>query len=121
MVEGKIEAPERIWLTEPYYHPTRDKLRIVHEEPPPVGPIEYARVHRCRACDKGLRLAPDGIHYDDERGGQTWGVCDKVVESANTRQRAGRAARKIFTEILGSEHLRWESAITDIIAAEFEK
>jgi hypothetical protein len=34
----------------------------------------------CEACDAGYRLVADGIHYDDARGGQTWGVCRKVVE-----------------------------------------
>ena len=34
----------------------------------------------CEACDAGYRLNSDGLHYDDDRGGRTWGVCRKVVE-----------------------------------------
>lgn len=33
----------------------------------------------CEACQRGCRLNPDGLHYDDERGGRTWGVCRRVV------------------------------------------
>lgn len=58
------------------------------------------------------------------RAGKIWdsnGNLKVTITTPNTRQRAERAARKIFTEVLGSEHLRWESAIADIIAAEFEK
>jgi hypothetical protein len=34
---------------------------------------------KCEACDAGYRLAADGIHYNDARGGWTWGVCRKIV------------------------------------------
>jgi hypothetical protein len=30
-------------------------------------------------------LVADGIHYDDARGGQTWGVCRKVVEQLRSK------------------------------------
>lgn len=37
----------------------------------------------CEACDAGYRLVTEGLgaglHYDDKRGGQTWGVCRKVT------------------------------------------
>ena len=33
----------------------------------------------CEACEAGYRLAPDGLHYNDARGGGTWGVCRKLT------------------------------------------
>lgn len=35
----------------------------------------------CEACERNYRLAVDGLHYDDERGGATWGVCRKVTSA----------------------------------------
>ena len=32
----------------------------------------------CEACERGYRLNPNGLHYNDERGGATWGVCRKL-------------------------------------------
>jgi len=37
----------------------------------------------CEACGWGLRRVADGMHYDDARGGATWGVCRTIV--AETR------------------------------------
>lgn len=45
------------------------------ESPAPEG----TETVKCEACDAGMRLAPDGIHYDESRGGVTWGVCRKIV------------------------------------------
>src|SRR6476619_7054261 len=33
----------------------------------------------CEACAYGYRLAAGGLHYNDDRGGATWGVCRKVA------------------------------------------
>lgn len=37
----------------------------------------------CEACERGYRLNPDGLHYNDARGGATWGVCRKKVAAIN--------------------------------------
>jgi len=37
----------------------------------------------CEACTAKMRRAADGLHYDDARGGSTWGACRTVV--ADTR------------------------------------
>lgn len=36
-------------------------------------------VMSCEACAAKMRRTPDGLHYDDARGGATWGVCRTVV------------------------------------------
>lgn len=42
-------------------------------------PLIYEVTHvNCEACDRGYRLAPDGLHHDDDCGGVTWGICRKV-------------------------------------------
>jgi hypothetical protein len=33
----------------------------------------------CEACARGYRLTPDGLHYDDDGGGGTWGICRTQV------------------------------------------
>jgi hypothetical protein len=43
----------------------------------------------CEACESGMRLTPDHLHYDDARGGATWGVCRKFV--AKCRAERGEA------------------------------
>jgi hypothetical protein len=43
---------------------------------------EVRRLHglaTCEACVRGYRLTPDGLHYDDDGGGGTWGICRTQV------------------------------------------
>lgn len=49
--------------------------------PSPERPslIELEQMPACEACDAGFRLAGDGVHYDDAKGGWTWGVCRREV------------------------------------------
>lgn len=54
----------------------------------------------CEACEQGYRLAKDGLHYDDERGGATWGVCRKVTARAAATPATGDAARKAAEDIV---------------------
>lgn len=68
------------------------KTRPSHWEPDPrhwqpVPDNEQVTVDtNCEACDAGYRLAKDGLHYNDEHGGRTWGVCRKVVASLDKEQ-----------------------------------
>jgi hypothetical protein len=64
------------------------------ESPAPGG----TETTRCEACDAGMRLAPDGIHYDESRGGVTWGVCRKVIASIRDEIEAPAASRLVRTE-----------------------
>lgn len=144
MDKEKVETPKQIWIPQSALMNGGGSIYIGQAWDD--NDTEYVRVDHapntrqraCRACDKGLRLAPDGLHYDDEHSGQTWGVCDKVVETLNARQRAERAARRLALEMTMKEFaqaclvsLDWEDIpepvskaiekMTDIIAAEFEK
>lgn len=49
----------------------------------------------CEACERGYRLAGDGLHYDDEHGGATWGVCRRVVAKLEQQDRANRGEREV--------------------------
>lgn len=102
MAEEKVEAPEQIWLTEPYYDPLRSALRIVHEQPPPIGRIKYHRFRHRPDCPEILSMAIDAC----------------TCNAPNTRQRTERAAAKI-ADAFGLNHQR--QSLADIIAAEFEK
>ena len=42
---------------------------------PPASHGDLQPIVTCAACDAGMRLAPNGRHYDDARGGGMWGVC----------------------------------------------
>lgn len=43
----------------------------------------------CRGCLAGYRLGDDHLHYDDARGGATWGVCERWAARV-TREEAAR-------------------------------
>lgn len=56
----------------------------------------------CEACERGYRLNPDGLHYDDERGGRTWGICRKRTTPEQYRW-LDRATNQPLTYKDGSE------------------
>ena len=49
---------------------------------------DSGRESRCEACEAGYRLVADGIHYDDARGGWTWGLCRKLTPFPATNYNA---------------------------------
>lgn len=92
---NKIAVPYHVWLYRRYYQEARRRWPHLAQEI--YRGCDYhellgARVTNhiiwwpewdeepitCEACEAGYRLAVDGLHYDDDGGGWTWGVCRKV-------------------------------------------
>lgn len=81
----------------------------------------------CEACDAGYRLAKDGLHYNDEHGGRTWGVCRKVVASLDKQQGNSEAAANSVKDSEGEGEKTMgairdeQQAETNLVTGEFAK
>lgn len=78
------EASTRVWFP---IKDSVDKILLDAWNKRAAAPARQQEKATCEACEQGFRLAPDGIHYDDARGGWTWGVCRKVTASLSVSSR----------------------------------
>lgn len=76
----------------------------------------------CDACDAGYRLADTGIHYDDERGGDAWGVCrivaalcegDADIEGTTVFHDIARRTREEYRRVMDLAAVARDVALED--------